>query len=126
MLCHCLTSNSNLKAEVTQSMSTSFPFIVHGILDDKFEDGVSKFLVQFKKTRTRNFYFYVSNWSHAIKSRMPEGPGLGPFSPYIIEWKMKWMTWSELMKHNEDLLAAYLLLKLKNYRPPPEPRCIIN
>ncbi len=87
-------------------MSSTFEAI--GIVDDKCNNGKSYYLVEWKNTITNNPQAYQS-YKNDIK-RVRKGK-----NKYIIKWKKTWMEFHELKSGCDEILGAYLLLKLYNF-----------
>ena len=104
--------HSDLKLSNTlTSMSTnSNTFEVQGILNDQVTTkGESLFLVSWKDTTTTKPLLYAT-FTKEMKSIFKKG------KTFVIVWKDTWMTFDELKDTSDEILGAYLLLKLYNYK----------
>ena len=87
----------------------STTFEVQGILDDDVRKGQSLFLVSWKNTRTRTPLVYEPH-KKEMRSIFKKG------NVFIIVWKDTWMTFDELKDGSDEILGAYMLMKLYNFR----------
>ena len=88
-------------------MDTTFE--VNKIVGDKLYRGESYYCVEWKNTKTNNiglYSYYKNEIERVIKINK---------KTYIIEWKTTWMKFEELKDGCDEILGAYLLLKLYNY-----------
>ena len=84
-------------------------FEVEKILDDKVDAGTSHYLVRWKRTATKNIQHYLTRYRPEIKHVIKINDS------YILVWKDSWMPANALQETCDELLGAYLLLKLYNY-----------
>ena len=93
------------------SMSTDCDtFEVEGILEDDVHKDQSVFLVSWKDTKTTQPLLYET-FTKDMKSIFKKG------KKFTIVWKPTWLTFDELKDGSDEILGAYLLLKLHNWRP---------
>ena len=83
-------------------------FEVNAIIDDKICDGETYYCVSWKNSTTKDlncFGAYKKDMKNVVKIK-----GI-----YIIYWEETWMSYEELKDTCDEILGAYLLLKLYNY-----------
>lgn len=85
-------------------------FEVNKILDDKIENGTSFYLIEWKDTKTKDILLYSQYEDEIKKARF------GHDHIFTIQWKLAWMCVDEVKDSCDELLGAYLLLKLRNYQ----------
>ena len=83
-------------------------FEVQEILDDDVRKGQALFLVSWKNTETSKPLLYQS-YTDEMRSIFKKG------KVFIIVWKDTWMTFDELKDGSDEILGAYILLKLHNF-----------
>lgn len=83
-------------------------FEAEKIINDRIEGGESYYLVCWKNTYTNNINLYVS-YKNEIKKLIKYK------NEYCIIWKSTWLPVRNL-QNCDEILGAYLLLKLYNYR----------
>ena len=84
-------------------------FEAHKIIDDKIYCGESYYKVEWKNTITDCIELYKP-WKNEIKLIEKKN------NKFIIYWKETWMHINSLKEGCDEILGAYLLLKLKNYK----------
>ena len=84
-------------------------FEVRTIIAEKIIDGNSYFRVVWKHTITKNLTAYKK-----YKEEVQELTKMQ--DEYVICWKDSWMSFEQLHEDCDEILGAYLLLKLRNYR----------
>lgn len=91
--------------------SPSHVFEVHQILSDKIEWGNAYYLIRWKVTVTRNIQPFIERYQAEIKNTLVmNGDGV-----HKIIWKDSWMPATALKDTCDELMCAYLLLKLYKY-----------
>ena len=83
-------------------------FEVEEILDDDVRKGQSLFLVSWKDTKTSKPLLYET-YKKEMKSLYKKG------KTFVIVWKDTWMTFDELKDGSDEILGAYILMKLHNF-----------
>ncbi len=83
-------------------------FEVKRIINDKVRNGVSYYLVQWNNTTTINISTYKCH-----KKDMKRIIRVN--NKFIIEWKNTWMKFEDIREGCDEILGAYLLLKLHNF-----------
>ena len=97
--------------KLSGSMSTEDEtFEVNRILEDDVRKGQSIFLISWKDTKTTQPLLYDA-FTKDMKSIFKKE------KTFTIVWKPTWMTFAELKDGCDEILGAYLLLKLYNWRP---------
>ena len=87
-------------------------FEVERILSDKISNGKSRetlYLVQWKITKTKDMRPYLSQYREEIRNVWAVGSELS------IVWHDSWLPASALQDSCDEILGAYLLLKLYNH-----------
>ena len=87
-------------------MSTIFE--ANKIVEDKMYRGQTYYCVEWKNTVTNNVDVYKcfkKDMKNVIKMNQK----------YIIEWENTWVKYEELKEGCDEILNAYLLLKLYNF-----------
>ena len=85
-------------------------FEANKILNDKIYNGESYYLVEWKNTITDCLELY-KNWKNDIKNIIKINN-----NKFIIIWKNSWISYNNLKDGCDEILGAYLLLKLYNYK----------
>ncbi len=83
-------------------------FEVNRIINDKVTSGTSYYLIEWKDTTTVNILSY-----QCYKKEMKRVIKIN--NKYIIKWKNSWLKFDNIKESCDELLGAYLLLKLYNY-----------
>ena len=83
-------------------------FEVEGILRDEVREGQAMFLVSWKRTRTTEPLHFES-YTEEMKFLFKDG------ETFIVVWKPSWLTFDDLKDSADEILGAYLLLKLYNF-----------
>ena len=84
-------------------------FEVNRIIDDKVHEGQSYYLVEWTKTTADSLSLY-KRYKNDVKriTRIDD--------KFIVEWNPSWLPAQQVIDGCDEILGAYLLLKLKNYR----------
>ena len=97
----------------TQSLATmsseTDTFEVERILDDKVSGGKTQYLVRWSNTLTTDFRPFLKRYGKAIRNVTAVDSKLS------IAWHDSWVPARELKNGCDEILAAYLLLKLYHH-----------
>ena len=85
-------------------------FEVQQILSDKIEGGSAQYLIRWKATVTSNIQPFLERYQAEIKR------AVGKNGMHKIIWKDSWMPAAALQETCDELVGAYLLLKLYKCR----------
>ncbi len=83
-------------------------FEVNNIIRDRIHNGISYYLVEWKNTITTDI--------SAFKTYKNDIKKVTKFKNYVvIEWKNTWMEFDQLKYSCDEILGAYLLIKLYKF-----------
>ena len=85
-------------------------FAVHQILSDKIEWGNTYYLIRWEVTVTRNIQPFLERYQAEIKNVLVMN------GVHKIVWKDTWMPATALKDTCDELMGAYLLLKMYKCR----------